>query len=185
MEILTEPCEGFSYKPQGVIMSGRLPELVLENAKIIFVNFKGREGMYNREGDRNFCVLLDEEIAKQLDRDGWNVKALRAREEGDPDQPYLQVSVGFKAFPPRMVLIGEKSRRRTELDEESCEIIDHVDRVNVDLVIRPYRWEVNGRGGIKAYLKTIYVTIAEDPLDLKYGDMDLEQLPSMGGKVIE
>lgn len=32
--------------------------ILLEDVRIIFRNFAGREGMYNREGDRNFAVLL-------------------------------------------------------------------------------------------------------------------------------
>ena len=159
--------------------------IMIEDAKVVFRNFAGKEGMYNREGDRNFCVLLDEEIAKQLDADGWNVKALRAREEGDPEQPYLQVSVGFKVRPPRMVMIGAISGRRTELDEETCEVLDWVDIRTVDLTIRPYAWEVNGKGGIKAYLQTIFVTIEEDPVELKYELIDLDNLPATAGKVVE
>lgn len=157
--------------------------LVMEDARLIFRNFAGKEGKYNREGDRNFCVLLDEDLAKQMDADGWNIKALRAREEGDPEQPYLQVSVGFKGRPPRMVMIGSVSGRRTEVDEDSCEVFDWVDIHTVDLIVRPYHWSVQGKVGIKAYLKTIFVVIEEDPLELKYGNPELTEaalLPRAG-----
>lgn len=157
--------------------------ITIEDARIIFLNFAGKETKYNREGNRNFCVLLDDHLAKQLDEDGWNVKALRSREEGDPDQPYLEVAVGFKIRPPRLVLIGETTRRRTELDEETCEVLDDVDMAMVDLSIHPYKWEVNGKTGIKAYLKALFVTIQEDFLDLKYADLD--NLPTNSGKVVE
>ncbi len=69
--------------------------LVMEDAHIVFRNFAGKEGMYNAEGDRNFCILLDTELAEQMLADGWNIKNLRAREEGDPDQPYIQVSLKY------------------------------------------------------------------------------------------
>ncbi len=57
--------------------------LMMEDARIIFRNFAGKEGMYNRDGDRNFCVILDPKLASQMAEDGWNIKILRVREE-DP-----------------------------------------------------------------------------------------------------
>lgn len=156
-------------------------EVLIENARILFRNFAGKEGKYNREGDRSFCVLLEPDLAMALERDGWNVKTLKGREEGDPEQPYLLVSVGFRHRPPRVVLVTKKGR--TNLGEEDVEVIDWVDIAYVDMIIRPYPWVVNGNAGIKAYLKSIFVTIDEDELDLKYAD--LEELPARAGKVDE
>lgn len=156
--------------------------ILFEDARIIFRNFAGAEGKYNREGDRNFCVLLDEVLAKQLDEDGWNVKALKAREEGDPEQPYLQVSVSFKGRPPKIVMIT--SRGRTDLSEDEIELLDWADLKIVDLIIRPYNWSVNEKSGIKAYLKSIFVTINEDELELKYADIE-DAIPARAGRVDE
>lgn len=144
--------------------------VMMEGVRITFRNFAGKEGPYNSEGDRNFAVLLDEKTAKAMAEDGWNVKALKAREEGDPDQPYLPVAIGFKIKPPRIVMVT--SRGRTPLDEQSCEILDWAEIENVDLIVRPYEWSVNGKSGIKAYLKSIYVTVREDELEQKYAAMD-------------
>ena len=139
---------------------------LFENARIVFRNFAGKEGPYNREGDRNFCVLLPEDTATQMLEDGWNVKALKSREPGDPDQPYIQISVSFKGRPPKIVMIT--SRGRTDIPEDAVELLDWADCRVVDLIIRPYNWEVNGRGGVKAYLKSMFVTINEDYLEQKY-----------------
>lgn len=157
--------------------------LTIEGARTIFRNFAGKEGMYNREGDRNFCVLLDDDVAMQMAKDGWNIKTLKAREgdEEGHEQPYIQVSVNFKGRPPRIVMIT--SRGRTDLGEDECEVLDWADIQNVDLIIRPYDWNVNGKSGVKAYLKSIFVTIAEDELEIKYSD--LNQLPTRSGKVLE
>lgn len=144
--------------------------VVIENARIIFRNFAGKEGMYNREGDRNFSVLLPPEMATEMAADGWNIKTLKPREEGDEPTPYITVSVSFKVRPPRIVQIT--SRGRTDLGEDECELLDWVDIANVDLIVRPYEWVVNGKTGIKAYLKSIFVTINEDPLELKYADIE-------------
>lgn len=149
-----------------------MPELkpiVFENAQIIFRNFSGKEGTYNREGDRNFCLLLNEDQAEAMVSAGWNVKALKPREEDDVPQPYLEVKVNFRFKPPRILLIT--SRGRTDLDEESVSLLDWAEIKNVDLIVNPYEWEVSGKNGIKAYLKSIYVTIYEDELEMKYVDV--------------
>lgn len=152
-------------------------QLTIENAQVLFRNFAGKEGMYNAEGDRNFCVLLDDDLSEKLIKDGWNVKTLKPR-EGDEDphpQPYLQVSVKYRGRngntvrPPTIVMVTSKGR--TALSEDECEILDWVDIANVDLIIRPFEWAVNGKSGVKAYLKSIYVTIMEDSLQLKYADV--------------
>lgn len=144
--------------------------VVMQDVRIIFRNFAGKEGQYNREGDRNFAVLLDAKTAKAMEKDGWNVKLLRAREEGDEDQPYLTVAVNFKGRPPRVVMLT--SRGRTNLSEDEVGILDWADIQNVDLIVRPYEWAVNGKTGVKAYLQSIYVTILEDELELKYADVN-------------
>jgi hypothetical protein len=146
--------------------------VIMEGVRIIFRNFAGKEGQYNREGDRNFAVLLDDKIANDMAEDNWNVKWLQPRneEEGETPQAYLPISVNFKGRPPRIVLIT--SRGRTNLDEDQVETLDWVDILNVDLIVRPYAWEVNGKSGVKAYLQSIYVTIEEDPLEIKYGDLE-------------
>lgn len=154
--------------------------ILMEDVRIIFRNFAGKEGQYNREGERNFAVILeDEKLVKQLEKDGWNVKYLKAREEGDDEQPYLQVSVGYKNRPPKIVMIS--SRGRTELNEDQCEILDWADISKVDLIINPYEWLVNGKTGLKAYLKSMFVTIEEDELDLKYAHV--EDVPTRSGRV--
>jgi hypothetical protein len=156
--------------------------VIVENARIIFRNFTGNETEFNRKGNRNFCLVLDDlNLAKQMDADGWNIKALRAREEGDPDQPYIQINVAYKGRPPRIVMIT--SRGRTELSEDECEILDWADIKSVDLIFNPYNWSVRGDTGVSAYLKSMYVTIEEDALELKYAD--LEHIPSRSGRVSE
>jgi hypothetical protein len=144
--------------------------VLMENVRIIFRNFAGKEGMYNREGDRNFCVLLDHETAEKMTADGWNIKVLAAREEDEDDQPYLPVTVNYKNIPPRIVMIT--SRGRNTLEEDQVELLDWADIKMVDLIVNPYEWAVNGKTGIKAYLKSMFVTIEEDELELKYSDLD-------------
>ena len=56
--------------------------------------------------------------------------------------------------------------------KSQVETLDWVDILNVDLIVRPYEWTVNGKSGVKAYLQSIYVTIEEDPLELKYSELE-------------
>lgn len=142
---------------------------VFENVQIVFRNFSGKEGKYNREGDRNFALLLDQEVAANMYEDGWNVKELKPRDEDESPQPYIQVAVNFRGRPPKIVLVTSKGK--TTIDESMVDILDWAEIDSVDLILNPYEWEVNGKSGIKAYLKSMYVTLHEDELDLKYADV--------------
>lgn len=152
--------------------------VLMEGVQLRFRNFAGKEQQYNREGDRNFAVLLDDSVAEQMLADDWNVKYLKPRagdddadDDGDiPAQAYLQVSIGYKGRPPKIVVIT--SRGRTNLGEDEVEMLDWADIHTADLIVRPYEWTVNGKTGIKAYLKSLFVTIEEDALELKYAEMD-------------
>lgn len=146
--------------------------IVIEDAHIMFRNFSGAEGQFNPAGRRNFCVLLPLEMGDELSRDGWNVKALPPREEGDEPQPYLQVAVSYDNIPPKIVMITSHSK--TVLDDETVGLLDAVDIETVDLIIRPYNWTLaTGKSGVKAYVKSMYVTVAEDEFEGKYSDLPI------------
>lgn len=149
----------------------QVPTFMVEDARIIYRNFAGRETLYNLPGNRNFAVILDEETAKQMLEDGWNVKWPKPGEEGDIGDPFVSVAVQFKYYPPRIVMITSKART-TPLTEDMVEVLDWADIAKVDLICRGNVW--NDKGDIKAYVKTMFVTINEDPLELKYSINEVE-----------
>lgn len=135
--------------------------LQIDDAKIIFRNFAGRGDKFNREGDRNFAVLIPEEdMANALVERGWNVKIKPPREEGDLPFMYLPVKMKFNDRGPLVFL--NTSGRQNRLDEESVSCLDNIDILSVDLDIRPYDWVIqegtpNEKRGRTAYLQNIRV----------------------------
>ena len=138
-----------TFAPRGIVQ--------IDDARICFRNFSGRPDKYNREGDRNFAVIIDDqEVADALIEQGWNVKIRPPREEGDDPFMYLAVKVKFNDRGPNVYL--KTGRATNRLDEESVDCLDNVDILGVDLDIRPYDWDVNGKTGRTAYLQSICVT---------------------------
>lgn len=143
--------------------------IIVENARLIFKNFSGNEGPYNTAGVRSFSLLLDTPELIQLFGDaGFNIKPLRMREEDTEQHYHLPVAVSYKAIPPEVYLVTANGK--VPLTEETIGNLDYSQIELVDLSIRPRFWELNGNSGIKAYLKKMFVTINQDPLDLKYAD---------------
>jgi hypothetical protein len=140
--------------------------LTLEDVTIAFRNFEGKEDVYNRAGDRNFAIFLAPDQAEKMLADGWNVKYLKERDDGEPPQAYLQVAVSYKNRPPKIGLVT--SRSLTYLGEKEAEMLDWVDIETADVTLNPYEWVVNGKTGVKAYLASLFVKIYEDYLQLKW-----------------
>lgn len=150
-----------TFAPRGILQ--------IDDAKIIYRNFSGEPSKYNREGDRNFSVIIpNEEIADALVNEGWNVKIKPPREEGDTPFMSLPVKVKFNERGPLVYLIS--GRKKVKLKEESINMLDKIDILSVDLDVRPYDWEVNGKTGRSAYLQSICVTQETDRFADRFED---------------
>ena len=144
--------------------------LQIDDARIIFKNFEGRGDKFNREGDRNFSLLIeDPNTAEALQREGWNVKIKEGRDEDDGPFMRLPVKVKFTDYGPNVYLIS--GGKRVELDEESIGCLDNIDIESVDMDLRPYDWDVNGRTGRTAYLQSMQVVQRIDRFAARYANM--------------
>ena len=155
--------------------------LILENVEILpggFKNFSGKPGQFNAEGDRNFCVVIPDELVPAMEDDGWNIKTLNGRDDGDPDKHFIRVKVRFNSNrPPKVVMIS--SGGQTQLDEESVDVLDWMDILSADMAINPYHSEYQGKPHVTGYLKSLYVTIEEDELDRKYATVPEIDMPAL------
>ena len=153
------------FAPKGILQ--------IDDARIIFKNFEGRGDKFNREGDRNFSLLIeDENTANALIKEGWNVKIKPGREEGDDPFMRLPVKVKFTDYGPNVYLVT--GNRRNELDEESIGCLDNIEIESVDMDIRPYDWEVNGKTGRTAYLQSMEVVQRIDRFAARYSENDAD-----------
>lgn len=163
----------------GIKVGDRL-ELMMEDVYILpgnWRNFRGEKTQYNDAGKRNFnFIIKDPNLAEQMSRDGWNVKTTKERvdDEGGSvgNEPYLKVQVKYDGGrPPTVVMIT--SRGRTYLSENEVGLLDFSNIINADVKISGKAWEVNGRPVMSCYLSALYVTIEEDYLQQKYGDLPM------------
>jgi len=154
-------------------LSGRQDDgkYLIDNARITFRNFEGKPGQYNAAGQRNFHIVLPEDVAQALMADGFNVKSRPPREEGDSPFYHLKVNVKMDSnIPPKVFIVTSKGRR--QLDADMLQMLDWADFANIDLIFSRYKrdWP-DGRTTVTAYLQTFFGTIREDELELRYADV--------------
>lgn len=156
-----------TFGPKGILQ--------IDDAIITHRNFAGRGDKYNREGDRNFSLVIDDqEIADALLNDtnehgvGWNVKIKPPRDEDATPFMFLPVKVKFNDRGPKVYLIT--GNRKNELNEETVDCLDDIDIESIDLDIRPYDGLMSGKPFRSAYLQGIHVVQKIDRFAARYED---------------
>lgn len=157
-----------------------IENIKIENARIVFRNLSGKPDKFNPQGGkRSFSVVIeDPEFANELKREGWNIKQFNPSPDSDEEPAhFISVKVSYNNIPPHIYLCTSKNK--TLLNEDTVGQLDYAEISNVDIVITPYQYEVSGRTGISAYVKTMYVTVVEDEFASKYeyDDLDDEEIP--------
>lgn len=146
-----------TFAPRGILQ--------IDDARIIWPNFAGHGDKYNREGDRHFTLLIDnEEIADALINDknehgvGWNVRIKPPRDEDEAPFITMKVKVKFNSRGPNIYL--KTGNAMIQLNEDSVECLDKIDIASVRLDLRPYDDVVSGKPFRAAYLHSMCVTQA-------------------------
>ena len=144
----------------------------IDDCRITYKNFSGTPSQYNREGDRNFALIIpDRQLADDLIHNGWNVHIKPPREDGDDPFMYLPVKVKFNDYGPKVYLVTGK--RMNRLDEDSVSMLDHLSMKQIDMDIRPYDWGPIGpdqKYGRTAYLQSIRVVQDIDRFEEEYAE---------------
>lgn len=152
-----------------------VPAIEIENATIFKRNFSGIPNEMNKEGERNFCVFIDDdELAQQMAADGWNIKILKPRNDEEVARYYLPVAIGWNHPSKKPHVVQIKRRTQVELDESMIHTLDGVEIVNVDLMINAkfYTDRYTGEERIKAWVKELWVTISESRFANKYAQRE-------------
>ncbi len=153
-----------------------IPNIRMENAQIVKKNFSGEK--YG-DGQRNFGVLIPDEMVEALQRDGWNVKFFLPRQD-DPtqhQQAWLPVKMKFGQYPPSIILVT--SRGQVQLNEFTVSQLDRTRIASAQIEIRPYAYPaIKGRpAGVSAWLNAMVAIMdeeyrpVENPFASQYSDV--------------
>lgn len=159
------------FAPKGILQIDDI-----DGRQIIFKNFEGRGDKFNREGDRNFSLRIDDEnTADAMVKEGWNVRIKEGRDEDEGPFMRLPIKVKFTNYGPNVYL--RTGNRVNELNEESIACLDNIEIDSVSMDIRPYDWDVNGRTGRTAYLQSMEVVQRIDRFAARYANKNDEEVP--------
>ena len=153
-----------------------MKNLAMENARMIFRNFRGEASTFNAAGNRNFCLLVPKDQAYALQEEGWKVKWPRVNSQDDDGRdPYIPVTVRFfsqgdeqDGRDPKIFVRNSEKDDWVKYTEKMVGNLDNAEIDHCDIVIRPREWEMNGKTGVKAYLKSMWVTLLQDEFYGKY-----------------
>lgn len=148
--------------------------LQIDDARIVFRNFRGEGGKFNHEGDKRFSLVIpNREMAEALKEKGWNVRTKAAMDEEEDDFFTLPIKVKFNDHGPKVFVIS--AGKRTRLTDETIEMLDDIDISSVDLDIRPYDWTIQKgtpyeKSGRTAYLQAMEVVQNIDRFTARYAE---------------
>ena len=123
--------------------NNKIDNLTIEGARIMFRNFSGKEGKFNRAGDRNFCVIIDDpDMVKKLAKDGWNIKVWQPKDEDAEPVNYIPVKLRYDMVPPKVYRISSITGKQLLMTEDMIDAFDSEDFRNdfVAMLLRKQRY---------------------------------------------
>jgi len=149
-----------------------IEDLEVENAEVkwAFSHFDGRQDTFNDEGDHNFTLIIPEDQARELLAEGWNVRTMEGREEGDPLEYLLKVKISYRFEAPKIYLI--KGKRKFRADESDLADIKRSTCEQLDVIVSPSPWVHGRESGITAYVKEMYAKVKESRFSANYADYE-------------
>lgn len=150
----------------------------VENAIIIYTNFRGAPTNLNPAGGkRTFSLCLTQEWADRL-KDNWNVKMIEL--DNGERLYHTEIVVNDQSqYPPKLYLLSDfmGSKTMTLLQPELYKKLDSDMIVNLDLEIHPF---IHGRGGnpnaTKGYLKNLWAQLQSvNDFGGKYADYQMTE----------
>lgn len=171
-----------------------VPNVLFENCNIDFSNFAGEGSKYNKAGERDFTLSInDEESATALRDQGWGMQAVtnnpaererleaagwrnvKLNEYVDETKFRLKVKISFNPPSPRIApskITTYCGRVVTDISEAAAAKLDGlIGRFeSVDVEVRPRWWldDATNEWNIKAYLHDMRIVLQSSKLDEKY-----------------
>lgn len=153
-------------------------QLEFLQAQIGLRNFEGREGRFNKDGERSFAIFLTEEQAVELIKQGLNVKPPKFDEEGNQlGRSFLKVKVRFDIMPPEIFFSrGEEDENGRIiiklLPMSELRTLDNADLEYCDLKVNVRDWSKGANKGKSVYLDSGVFIAKRNPMIERYNIQD-------------
>lgn len=151
----------------------KLDDVRIKNTKFIWkTNFSGLVNDCNEHGYRRFNIEIPEEIALDMQEEGWPVRYKPRKKGGDEMVYVMDCRVRFDKFPPDIYMMVDNKKIR--LTESSIGRLDGKRTGRVDVVLNPYYYNKMNNSGYTAYVKKMMVEVIQDDFERDYGINDID-----------
>ena len=147
--------------------------ITIENTKLILRNFAGKSDQYTPEGRRSFGVLIEQDMANELEEEGIPVRYLKPRHDEDVPIPWVKVKVNLDRENPPKIFTAKRDKDGTIIDKTllnaaTVSILDYADIEEAGMQLSVYKWSMGGKVGKTLYLQTLVCFLDENDFMSRY-----------------